>query len=650
MNDDDKGGFQIGGIGFGVGGGTSVATVKGDLPSNASIREGGAAPLEVDGMLLPLRVLVIADLVARAEYNAGLLPPEHPIVVQAPELDALFQRLRPKLALDVESVLHEGRKVRVDVELGSMQSFRPDALCQSVDLLRSLIEGKKVLERLRDGAMAVEGAASELARLWQGSPLVARVLGGVDVGPRHAPAAPRQPAASPRDDDADRILGMLDLGASPEPSTIPSGDAEEPTASPAAQPSSGRFDAFLSAIANSGKGAPGARPDEGIRTIEKALSAQLSAILQHAEFRRLEESWRGLAFLVGRTPKSGVRLDVLSCRVEEAPAALRRVCEASRGAEPPVTFAIVDGALTHDAASLAWFRALAESAEESALIALTNATPELFGVPLESVDHLDNKQGLFDAPARAPWRAEVNRPAALWVSLGVNRLLARTAYDARSSRVREAKVEESATGSEGEVWLQPAWALATLAIRSHQRFEWPCGVTGAREGGLVENLPVREVTTRGGERIAIPTEAFLSTETQRALGRIGLTALAAQPNSDSAYLMTAATAYVPPPKRAYDDSTAEPAERLPQATLTDQLFVARLAQQLEWLGQVSARDAVGDARRTLEAGLGEMFRNAPPSGPELEVEVHGDAATVTVRPRRFLGVSLEELSLRVPLG
>ncbi|MBM4358586.1 MAG: type VI secretion system contractile sheath large subunit [Deltaproteobacteria bacterium] len=642
MSDDDKGGFVIGGIGFGSGAGKPIAEV---VKTAAASPSGGARPLVVDGLILPLRVLVLADLIARPEWNASIHAPEHPIAVAGADVDALFARLQPKLALEVESVLHEGTRTRIDIAFTAMQSFRPDALCQSVPLLRSLLDGKQVLERLRDGSISVEGAASELARLWHGSPLGARVLGGVEVGPRHAPSAPI--VSAPADHAADRILGMLDLDVGPDLAGETPPSTPAPTTSPA-RTGGGRFDGFLAAIANSGKGRPGARPDEGIRAIEKALGVQLAAIVQHPEFRRLEESWRGLAFLVGRTPKTGVRLDVLSCRIEEAPAALRRVTEGARGAEPPVTFAVVDGAVTSDASSLAWFRSLAEAAESAALVAITNAAPALFGVALDEVDRLDNKQALFDAPARAPWRAEANRPAALWVTLGLNRLLARTAYDTRSSRVREALVAETVSGTEGEVWIQPAWALGALAIRSHQRFEWPAGVTGARDGGLVENLPVREIATRGGERVAVPTEAFLSTETQRALARLGLTALAAQPNSDAAYLMTAATAYVPPPKRTYDDSTAEPEERLPQATLTDQLFVARLAQQLEWLGEVGARDG-GEPRRVLEAGLGEMFRNAPPSGPEIELQLGDDVASVTVRPRRFLGVGLEELTLRVPL-
>ena len=52
----------------------------------------------------------------------------------------------------------------------------------------------------------------------------------------------------------------------------------------------------------------------------------------------------------------------------------------------------------------------------------------------------------------------------------------------------------------------------------------------------------------------------------------------------------------------------------------------------------------------LEAAVWEMFRNAPPSGPEIEVSVGASGAQVTVRPRRFLGVGLEEITLGVPLN
>lgn len=57
----------------------------------------------------------------------------------------------------------------------------------------------------------------------------------------------------------------------------------------------------------------------------------------------------------------------------------------------------------------------------------------------------------------------------------------------------------------------------------------------------------------------------------------------------------------------------------------------------------------------LEGALGALFEGAQASSVEIAVkaashEEHGTSVTVTVRPRRFLGVALEELSMEVPLG
>jgi hypothetical protein len=131
-------------------------------------------------------------------------------------------------------------------------------------------------------------------------------------------------------------------------------------------------------------------------------------------------------------------------------------------------------------------------------------------------------------------------------------------------------------------------------------------------------------------------------------------ALAAQPNHDGCYLLTAATAYVPPPKRTQDYDTAEPEVRLPQASLVDQLFVARLAQFLQAFGgKIGGDSPSGNLRSVLEAAVFELFKNGPPS-MEIAVDVSDRdgrlSASVTVRPRRFLGVSMEEITLGVPLA
>jgi type VI secretion system protein ImpC len=656
--DKDEGGIVVGGISFGVTGhSATVNHPEGD--ASKAVAKVDAGPVELDSSLMPLRVVAVTDLVPRAEHNAGAHAPEHPLKIEPTSFDELFDKLQPKCAMEIESVLADGKPVRVDFAPRGMKDFRPDGLARELPVLRCLLDGRRVLEQLREGSTSVEAAGSELARLWNHSSFVAQVLGGVAVTPPPGKAPAPAPAASTSSEaDVSRILDMVDMGT---PSSAESTAAAAPAPSPSPSPSpskgsGGRYGAFIAAVAHSGKDKPGARPDEGIALIEKAFGLQLGAILQHPEFRRLETAWRGLHLLASRTPKTGVKLEVINARPDEEAAALQRAIDSAPGIEPPVSFAVVDIEAGSDPPSLARLRAIADVGEANVVPVITNAGAALFGhEDLTDIDRLDNKQALFEAPARAPWRAEANRPAMLWVSMAMNRILGRAAYDKRTSRIREASISEQPADDDAMVWLSPCWGVAALAIRSFDKYGWPCGITGARNGGVLEDLPVRDYSVPGtGETVAIPTEVFFSTETQRALGRLGVLALAAQPNNDATYLLTAATGYVPPPKRTMTDESAEAAPRLPQAPLGDQLFVARLAQFLQELGaRIGAGSQAADVEKVLRAAVAELFEVAPPPGPDVTIDVHESngklQAAVTVRPRRFLGVGMEEITLGVPL-
>jgi type VI secretion system protein ImpC len=651
--EDDDGGIVLGGISFGVGAHPAEAVPGDDNPSQGPAPDAAAMPPELGDVLLPLRVAVIANLMPSSEFNAGSHAPEHPVRVRHAEIDGLFETLKPRIAIKVESVVAEGARVRVDIPLNSMKSFRPDQLALDVPLLKALLDGRKALEQLRDGSLDIDGARNRLRSLWPDSSLVDRALGGVAVHrPKTAPAA--APPQASTESAVDNILSLVDVGDGNDDGQAPTAAA---TTLSSGEDGNGRFDAFISAVANSGKSSSAqANPDQAIALVEKAFGHQLGAILQHPEMRRLEQAWRGLELLVSRTPKTGVLLEVSCSDDAGAGEALQKALDFNASTSPPVSFALVDTVVDGTHAALARLRRLGEIGEANATPVLMNANGALFGHDsLDDVDRLDNKQNLFDAPARVPWRSEAHRPAMLWTSLALNRIVGRNGYDRRSSRIRVASVEEQPAGRQAVVWIQPAWAVATLAMRSFAKYEWPCGITGPRDGGLIESLPVRDMNLRGGETIATPLEAFFSTETQRALARLGLLALAAQPNSDDAYLMTAATAYVPPPKKTYDAGNPEAEIRLPQASLSDQLFVARVAQFLGSIGsKIGGQERDEDIRKFLAAALDELFRNAPPSGPEIQVAVSradGRAqVAVTVRPRRFLGVGLEEITLGVPLA
>jgi type VI secretion system ImpC/EvpB family protein/type VI secretion system ImpB/VipA family protein len=634
----DKG-FLTGGMKFGVGDDDGVAE---------------------RGPVLPLRLLVIADLVPRDPHNAGASAPAAPIRVDPARFDELFGRLRPRIAIDVPSVLAEGRPVRVDLAPTSLKSFRPDGLCAEVPLLRSLLDGRLVLDRLRDGSSTVEQARVELERLWSGSSFAREVLGLIGA-PRAAaaapsPAAPAAAAVAPSTTgggDIDSLLSMVEVGARaprPAPATVP----EVPSARARAG-TSGRVADLIASVALGGRAtAGGVRPTEAIARVDKALGAQIGAILQHPEVRRLEQAWRGLRLLADRAqPHGGVRLELLSARAEDAGDAFARAL-ASGTDEPPIGFAVIDVTVDGSAASFSRLETLASAAEEATVPIAVNASSKLLGLDhLAPVERIDDKAGLFGAPERAPWRSAAAKPPMRWVGLAMNGALARPPYDKATARVREAVVHELPDDDGGFVWIPPAYLLGALVVASFRDTGWPCRVVGPQRGGVVDNLPVREIPSgyEGDDAVAIPTEAFVSTETQRALAKMGVLVFASAPNSDAAVAMTAPTAYVPPDKRSHDSATTEPEARLDRVSLGDQLFVARLAQFTRALcSRLPASSDPAEVQPVVEGALWTLFESAPPGGLEISVRAKTGSVEVTVRPRRFLGVALEEVTLEIPLG
>jgi type VI secretion system ImpC/EvpB family protein len=555
-------------------------------------------------------------------------------------------------------VLAEGRAARIDLSPTSLKSFRPDGLLAEVPLLRSLLDGRMVLERLRDGQVTPDQAQQELSRLWNGSPFVREILGLLPAAsPRPAASTAAAPAAPQRDaPSVDSLLDMVDLGSTPV--TAPRRD-EEPPPAPIPASMGSRFSDLIATVAKSGKASGGVKPTEAVARVEKVIGAQIGAILQHPEVRRLEQAWRGLRFLTERAQgHTGVRFDVVNARPDETADALVRAIRANASAEPPVSCAIVDSTVDGSAVAFTRLEALANAAEALNVPVIVNGSAKLLGVAdLAEVERLDNKGALFTAPQQAPWRAASAKPALRWVTIALNGFLGRAPYDKNTSRVREAVIKELPDDEGAWVYLSPAYAVAALVLSSFRDTGWPCRVLGAKGGGVIENLPVHHLRGEyeGEEGIAVPTEVFLSTDTQRELGKSGVLALASAPNSDAVYVLSAPTAYVTPPKRTYDSATTEPEVRLDRVSLVDQLFVARLVQFLRALcSKLPPASDPREAEQLVDGALWAFFEDAKPGTIELAAKASsGDDGTVVavmVRPRRFLGVQLEELSLEMPLG
>ena len=638
-----------------------AAETKGFMKGGMNFNVGEESPDQLEqteGPLLPLRVLVVADLLPRDEHNAGASAPELAVRVDPLAFDDLFTRLRPRLAIEVPSVLAEGRNARIDLAPTSLKSFRPDGLLAEVPLLRSLLDGKLTLEKLRDGSIDRDQARVELDRIWSSSPFVRDVLRLVS----EAGSSPRNtgivgPARDTADVSVASILDMVDTGASP--SHVDSAPAPVVPTRPAPAVDS-RFGALISAVANAGKSSSARfSPQEAIQRVEKAIGMQIGAILQHPEVRRLEEAWRGVQLFVDRSKGAkALKLDVVCARPELAATALERAVRQNAGGEPPVTCAIVDVTITGTTATLAQLEEIARIAEAMTVPVVLNASHALLGLDrLGDLERLDNKIALFSTPDQVRWQSTAQKPAMRWVTMAMNGILARAAYDKQTSRVREMVVKEEPADDGATVWIAPAYGVGALITESFRETRWPCRIVGARSGGVIGNLPIHEV--RGhvddAEVVAIPTQAFVSTDSQRELSKAGVLLLASAPNSDSIYVLSAPTSYVPPPKRTYDSASTEPEARLERVSLVDQLFVARIVQFLRVLaGRLPGNVAPSEAKSLVDRSLWQLFEDAKPGSVEIAVNAHatsdGTAVAVTIRPRRFLGVALEEFSLEFLVG
>jgi type VI secretion system ImpB/VipA family protein len=639
---------------------TSAFQVSGDEKAGATpgavqmtSPAGGTSEQEP---LLPLRLLVLAEVVARGEHQAGASAPEGPVRLDPQDFDALVDAFRPRIAIEVPSVVHGGQRQRVDLAIDGLKTFRPDGLLESVPVLRSLLEARRTLSRMQEGQLSAEQGRGLLERTFQGTPFGREVLGllpGGAAAAREAAPAPAAPRPSAEAAQVSSILDMVDLDGTAEASAAPRDEA--PVAHAPVAASTGRFDSILGQFIKSSRGASGGaiKPHEAIARVDRAIGLQVGAILQHPEVRRLEQVWRGLKLLSDRAQGvAGLQIDVLSVAADEAPAALRRV---ARRADVPVSMALVDDAIDGTAASFARLEALAEAAEGAVVPCVVSGTVGLLGVgDLSSIERLDHKGGLFTAPHRAPWRAVASKPALRWVSIAMNPLLARNAYDKQTSRVRELPVKEAPDDHEARVWMAPIWAIGVLVAKSFKETRWPCRITGAR-AGVVENLLVHQVED-GGTEVAVPTQAHVSTDSQREMARMGVLLVASAPNSDAAYVHSAPTAYVQPDKKTYDTAGAtHPEARPPAVGLVDQLFLARLVQFTRaLLGKIGGGASGAELAPIVEAAAAELFRDAPPAGPELRVlgraDAEGDVVQVVVRPRRFLGVQLEEIGFELPVG
>lgn len=341
-----------------------------------------------------------------------------------------------------------------------------------------------------------------------------------------------------------------------------------------------------------------------IKEIDKKLSSQLNEIMHHADFQKLEASWRGLHYLVMQSETGDtLKIKVLNVGKRELFKDLEKAIEFDQsslfkkiyeeeygqlGGEP-YGILIGDYEFTRTAEDIAMVDKIAKVAAASHAPFVAASSPGMFN--FDRFTELTAPRDLakiFQSVEYAAWKSFRESEDSRYVALTLPHVLARLPYGEKFKRVDEFDFEEMVDGTDHDkyLWMNAAWAYATRITDAYSKYGWIARTRGVEGGGKVEGLPVHTFPTdEGGVAMKCPTEIAISDRREFELSNLGFLPLIHCKNRDYAAFMGAQSAQKP---KTYFSADANSNAEL-SAKFNFILCVSRFAHYLK----VMARDKIG---------------------------------------------------------
>jgi type VI secretion system ImpC/EvpB family protein len=351
--------------------------------------------------------------------------------------------------------------------------------------------------------------------------------------------------------------------------------------------------------------------DRDIAAIDAMLSEQVDAILHHARLRKLEGSWRGVAWLVdGAELSNRLKIKVLNigwpemCRdLERAiefdqSLMFRKVYEEEFGTPGGEPYGILvvdhevrhrpgDGTRTDDVTALSLLAGVAAAAFSPLFI---GASPALL-----EVDSFADLATTIDlaAPLRnaehARWRSLSSRPDMRFIGVALPHVLARQPWQDDGTRTDGFRYAEYAPTNEERVWMSAGYAFASVVARAFAHYAWPADVRGVETdrigGGLVTDLPLEPFRTDPDHVwTRSPVEIVLSDRQERSLLDAGLMPLSAVPYSEE-LVFGAVRSLLAPQRHMGATAVAADANARLSTQINSILCASRFAHHLKMKGR-----------------------------------------------------------------
>lgn len=395
--------------------------------------------------------------------------------------------------------------------------------------------------------------------------------------------------------------------------------------------------------------------NKAIAAIDKALSTQLSQIMQHEKFQQLEGSWRGLNHLVSNTETSSdLKLRVLNINKKELVKDLEKAVEfdqsqifkkiyesefGSAGGEPFAAL-VGDYEFSGNTQDLDLLSGISNVAAAGFCPFISAADPNMFG--FERFTELSKPRDLekiFESAEYIKWRSFRESDDSRFVTLTLPRVLARLPYGKDTKPVEDFDFEEATLDSSGRqlesehdeyCWMNAAYSMGATLTQSYAEYGWCTSIRGAEGGGKVQGLPSHSFISDDGDMDQkCPTEIGITDRREAELSKLGFLPLCHYKNTDYAVFFGAQTTQKP---KKFDDpsatANAEISARLPYIMAT-----SRIAHFLK----VMARDKIGtfmeasDAEEWLNRWISNYVNASPGASAEMKARFPLAEASIEVK-------------------
>ncbi len=360
-----------------------------------------------------------------------------------------------------------------------------------------------------------------------------------------------------------------------------------------------------------------------IKAIDEKLSTQLSAVMHHPDFQKLEGTWRGLNYLVMNSETSAaLKIKVLNVSKRELFNDVDKAVEFDQsqlfkklyenefgtpGGEPYGAL-VGDYEFTNHPEDIDLLGKVGNVAAAAFCPFVSAADPKLFG--FEDWQELSKPRDLekiFTTIEYTKWKSFRDSEDSRFVTLVMPRVLARMPYGANTKPIEEFAFEE-VDGSkpvphDSFTWMNAAYVMGTKMTDSFAKSGFCTAIRGAEGGGKVEGLPAFIFTSDDGDKdLKCPTELGITDRREAELSKLGFLPLCHYKNTDYAVFFGGQTAQKP---KKYDrpEATANAAisARLPYIMATSRFAHYLKVMARDWIGSFKeASDVENDLNRWIK--------------------------------------------------